>query len=102
MHLQLSAKEYVARCQARSNHLLSLENMLEPFCIGPPKGARSSFLFLGHLLEQLQSLNSPDDYIDPLDVATLALELGFDQAESFLRDGPELMVRMLMAESPSE
>ena len=100
MHLEMSVKKYVEGCEAKSNQPLSLENMLEPFCLSPRKDSQSSYLLVGHLLEQILSLHSENSRLDPLDVASMALELGFDCAESFLREGPELMVRMTIAEAP--
>ncbi len=86
---------YALQMKHQSNKPISLKSIMEPFCMGLSKGQEDPFLLVGHLLEELLDQNDPKSFIDPLDVASMAWELGHEPAGEFLERGPLLMYHLM-------
>lgn len=74
------------------NEPLSLSVLLAPFGLTGNE-QESDFLLVGHLLEVVNQdmVAGKRKNTDPLEIAAIAWELGYDGAEKFLDEGPLLL-----------
>lgn len=94
--LSMTLRDYIKMQKNESNHPLSLASILKPFGIGTDCQIESPDLLTGHVIDELNDIFSPFTTIDPLDVAAAAWELGFDPANQFLDEGPQIIYHALM------
>ena len=89
--MSISLTQYLNAMRGKEESPLSLNVLLSPFGLGyqadPDEG-----LLIGWVLEQLAVEFKPEDFIDPMDVASTALGFGYEPADRFLSDAPWLML----------
>ena len=89
--MSIPLAQYLAAIKGKEEAPLSLDVLLSPFGLAyqadPDEG-----LIVGWVLEQLVVEFKEDDHIDPMDVAAIALSLGYEPADRFLSDAPWLML----------
>ena len=89
--MSISLRQYLDAMTGSEETPLSLNVLLAPFGLAyqadPDKG-----LLVGWVLEELVVEFGMHDHIDPMDVAAVALSLGYDPADRFLTDAPWLML----------
>jgi hypothetical protein len=81
MATQISVSEYCQSLTHQVHEVISLPILLKPFKLFYP-GPDCDDILVGCFLEYLMEQHL--DSIDPMDVASLALSLGYDEAETFL------------------
>lgn len=94
MLIDLPFAVYKANLDQNINDVLDLEIIARPFNL-PFSRKSSSFLLVGHLLDELNEQYSCEEFIDIMDVATVAYELGFDDAAIILDQGPQVIYQMI-------
>ena len=92
MKITMPFKDYLEILRDHANVALSLDRVTMPFEIASDN-SKSDVLLVGHLLDDMCEHWKPEDQIDCLDVATVALELGHDQALRFLDEAPWIVAR---------
>lgn len=92
MSMTLRLKDYLKLQTGRESASVSMDTLLLPFGLSF-QGEPSDDLMLGLVLEELCCEFSNNDFIDPIDVASSALGLGYNQASNFLDEAPLLIVR---------
>ena len=90
MHLSMPLKDYLIAQRGHEAELVSMERLLAPFGIYF-HSTQDSSLPLGLVCEDLDSSFSKLDLIDPMDVATSAFALGYDDASLFLEEAPLML-----------
>lgn len=96
MKVRLTFKAYVDALREYSNFALDISTILRPFGI-LEMSEPASDLMIGHLLDAMQEEFDEDESVDALDVASVALSLGYDAAEGFLDRGPLIIWQALEA-----
>ncbi len=86
-------KHYIAALRNKSHSQVNLATLLEPFRLSAST-EESSFLLVGHILDDMEDQLELNDVIDPLDVAYFAWELGYEPAKEFLKNGPALLFQL--------
>ena len=89
---------YLQRSLPQANQAMSLTALWAPFGLQlhmpETVDKNSEDLLMGHLCEALVELeldNTFEEGIDPLDIATLAYDLGYEEAVFLLEEGPTLL-----------
>ena len=89
--MSTSLGQYLNAMKGMELSPLSLNLLLSPFGLSyqadPDDG-----LLVGWVLEQLAAEFQPEDHVDPMDIAAVALSLGYEPADRFLTDAPWLMI----------
>lgn len=93
MKMEIKFKDYLLDLQEQSNKPFNLNNALKPFGISGNDVFSSDLLF-GHLLDGLKQEFDMEQFIDPIDIATIAYELGYEEANAFLTDAPWLLIQV--------
>ncbi len=95
MNGKIPVEQYIHALTRRSNEKLSMDVLLNPFGI-EFEDQSSRTILIGHLLDELFLTYEKVDYIDGLDVAAAAWELGHEGAGRFLEVGPDLIFKQLI------
>ncbi|MFK7825649.1 MAG: hypothetical protein AB8G05_15970 [Oligoflexales bacterium] len=90
MVLKIRKVRYFRLLREYSNEALSMSIILKPFGFRSTAG-ECDFLLVGHFLDFLEESSSQLAHLDPMDVASVAWELGYDGAEAFLDDGANMI-----------
>lgn len=90
MVLKIKKSQYIKTLRRCSNRALSMNVLLEPFGL-KSIAEECDFLLVGHFLDFLEESSQSLGYLDPMDVAGSAWELGYDGAEQFLDDGASMI-----------
>ena len=85
-------KDYLHANLGKESLPVSMQELLNPFGF-QYKGDRDDKLNMGLVLENLETEFNRNDWIDPIDVATSALTLGYNDADPFLDEAPWLIVQ---------
>ena len=94
MIITIPTISYANDLKAYSNECVSGSLVFSPFGFTWPSQP-SSFLLIGHLVEEIVTCPKKN-YVDPLDIAIVAWELGYSQLESFFEDGPTFLCKLAL------
>lgn len=92
MHLSMRLSDYFDALSGAEQVPVSLELILEPFGFFY-HGDSDQSLLAGDFMACLAVEFGGDDWIDPTDIASAALELGHGPAGQFLEEAPWLMLQ---------
>lgn len=94
MLLTMTVESYVDQLRGHEQNPLTLDKILKPFQISQ-FSEEDHFLEVQTFLQSLLEEFSWDDWIDPTDIASCALSLGYLPAEDFLDRAPTVMTRTI-------
>lgn len=95
MNFSLTFKSYLGELENFANEPLSLELMMLPFKLSV-SAIPSGDLLMGHFLDALFEEYEQNQKLDPMDVAALAYDLGYDSAGIFLDEAPNLIFQKVL------
>lgn len=93
VNLVMKLKNYLDHQVGKECLAVSMEGLLSPFGLYY-QGSTDTKLELGLVLDNLQAEFKLSDMIDPIDVATSALDLGYIDAEIFLDEAPLIIAHL--------
>ncbi len=93
-NVTLKFSDYIGAFKGAEQSLVSMDIMLAPFGLSFASKSDKSTL-LGWVLDDLSTQFSENDQIDPIDVASSAFALGYDDAERFLKFAPQLICQAI-------
>ena len=92
MFLTVTTNTYIEGLMGHSNEPITLSKLLEPFALNLNiQDFKSDFYLIGHFIDFLKLNSKMDDVLDPIDIASYAWNLGCDEVETFLDEGPSLI-----------
>lgn len=99
LKLQITLRDYLHMMESSSNEPLTVGGLAAPFgltlndlaAVGIAADEACDFLVFGHVTEALTQDFEPDDQIDCVDVALVASDLGFENAQPFIERGPYIL-----------
>jgi hypothetical protein len=95
-NISLKFDEFLAMMRGKEQIPLSMAPLLRPFGLSYVSKEEKG-LMVGWVLEELAGEFQCHDEIDPIDVATAAYAIGYDDAERFLDDAPDLIYHAVRA-----
>ncbi len=97
----MTFESYVDCLLGQAGEPLTLGLILTPFRL-PGSNIEDGFLRIGVFLQCLAEEYTNSDWIDPIDIATSALALGYLPAEEFVKKAARLMIKATLRHPETE